>query len=212
MIACPRWRPIWRQVNVIVVAPAALAAKPATKTIPIDFAIGAIRFVRDLSRASTRPGGNLTGAAHINVEIAPKRLELLHELMSAEKVIGLLVNKTNPSVRPRVRPLYRPMSSPPESGDRIRRACTLRSGRGMLKSSRRAEHRSSAAASKAGSTVRAAPQALFRQHRPEGDIAVPKSVRQRRKRPKVPLRRPAKCVTVGGGQRPPGPRQTIDFR
>jgi putative tryptophan/tyrosine transport system substrate-binding protein len=44
----------------------------------------------------SRPGGNLTGAAHVNVETAPKRLELLHELMPAEKVLGLLVNPTNP--------------------------------------------------------------------------------------------------------------------
>ena len=87
-----------RQVNVIVAAatPAALAAKPATKTIPIVFAIGGDPVRTGLVDSLNRPGGNLTGAAHINVETAPKRLELLHELMSAEKVIGLLVNKTNP--------------------------------------------------------------------------------------------------------------------
>ena len=85
-----------RQVNVIVAAatPAALAAKPATKTIPIVFAIGGDPVRTGLVDSLNRPGGNLTGAAHINVETAPKRLELLHELMSAEKVIGLLVNKT----------------------------------------------------------------------------------------------------------------------
>ena len=89
-----------RQVNVIVAAatPAALAAKPATKTIPIVFAIGGDPVRTGLVDSLNRPGGNLTGAAHINVETAPKRLELLHELMSAEKVIGLLVNKTNPVV------------------------------------------------------------------------------------------------------------------
>ena len=87
-----------RQVSVIVAAatPAALAAKPATKTIPIVFAIGGDPVRTGLVDSLNRPGGNLTGAAHINVETAPKRLELLHELMSAEKVIGLLVNKTNP--------------------------------------------------------------------------------------------------------------------
>ena len=36
------------------------------------------------------------GAAHVNVETAPKRLELLHELVPKEKVVGLLVNPTNP--------------------------------------------------------------------------------------------------------------------
>ena len=87
-----------RQVNVIVAAatPAAVAAKPATKMIPIVFAIGGDPVRTGLVDSLSRPGGNLTGAAHINVEIVPKRLELLHELMSAEKVIGLLVNKTNP--------------------------------------------------------------------------------------------------------------------
>jgi len=87
-----------RQVNVIVAAatPAALAAKPATKTIPIVFAIGGDPVRTGLVESLNRPGGNLTGAAHVNVETAPKRLELLHELIPAEKVMGLLVNPTNP--------------------------------------------------------------------------------------------------------------------
>jgi putative ABC transport system substrate-binding protein len=44
----------------------------------------------------SRPGGNLTGAAHINVETAPKRLELLHELLPTQQIVGLLINPTNP--------------------------------------------------------------------------------------------------------------------
>jgi putative ABC transport system substrate-binding protein len=87
-----------RQVSVIVAAstPAALAAKPATKTIPIVFAIGGDPVRTGLVDSLSRPGGNVTGAAHINVETAPKRLELLHELAPAAKVMGLLVNPTNP--------------------------------------------------------------------------------------------------------------------
>jgi putative ABC transport system substrate-binding protein len=87
-----------RQVSLIVAAttPAALAAKPATSTIPIVFAIGGDPVRTGLVESLSRPGGNLTGAAHINVETAPKRLELIHELMPAEKVVGLLVNPTNP--------------------------------------------------------------------------------------------------------------------
>ena len=87
-----------RQVNVIVAAttPAALALKPATTTIPIVFAIGGDPERTGLVDRLNRPGGNLTGAAHVNVEAAPKRLELLHELMPKEKVVGLLVNPTNP--------------------------------------------------------------------------------------------------------------------
>jgi putative ABC transport system substrate-binding protein len=87
-----------RQVGVIVAAttPAALALKPATTTIPIVFAIGGDPVGAGLVDSLSRPGGNLTGAAHINVETAPKRLELLHELMPGEKVAGLLINPTNP--------------------------------------------------------------------------------------------------------------------
>jgi putative ABC transport system substrate-binding protein len=87
-----------RQVSMIVAAttPAALAAKPATSTIPIVFAIGGDPVRTGLVESLSRPGGNLTGAAHVNVETAPKRLELLHELMRAKKVVGLLVNPSNP--------------------------------------------------------------------------------------------------------------------
>jgi putative tryptophan/tyrosine transport system substrate-binding protein len=87
-----------RQVNVIVAAttPAALALKPATVTIPIVFAIGGDPVRTGLVESLSRPGGNLTGAAHINVETAPKRLELMHELMPKVKIVGLLVNPTNP--------------------------------------------------------------------------------------------------------------------
>jgi putative ABC transport system substrate-binding protein len=87
-----------RQVSVIVAAttPAALALKPATATIPIVFAIGGDPVRTGLVNSLSRPGGNLTGAAHVNVETAPKRLELLHELMPRENVVGLLVNPTNP--------------------------------------------------------------------------------------------------------------------
>jgi len=89
---------VQRQVNVIVAAttPAALALKPATATIPIVFAIGGDPVRTGLVDSLSRPGGNLTGAAHINVETAPKRLELMHELMPDQKIGGLLVNPTNP--------------------------------------------------------------------------------------------------------------------
>ena len=87
-----------RPFNVIVAAttPAALALKPATTTIPIIFAIGGDPVRTGLVESLSRPGGNLTGAAHINVEIAPKRLELMHELLPSEKIMGLLLNPTNP--------------------------------------------------------------------------------------------------------------------
>ncbi|WP_342712743.1 ABC transporter substrate-binding protein [Bradyrhizobium sp. B124] len=87
-----------RQVSVIVAVttPAALALKLATTTVPIVFAIGGDPVRTGLVDSLSRPGGNLTGAAHINVETAPKRLELMHELMPNVKIAGLLVNPTNP--------------------------------------------------------------------------------------------------------------------
>jgi putative ABC transport system substrate-binding protein len=89
---------VHRQVSLILAAttPAAIAAKPVTQTIPIVFAIGGDPVRTGLVASLSRPGGNLTGAAHINVETAPKRLELVHELMPAAKVVGLLLNPTNP--------------------------------------------------------------------------------------------------------------------
>jgi putative ABC transport system substrate-binding protein len=87
-----------RQVALIfaVATPAAMALKSAAVTIPIVFGISGDPVGTGLVESLSRPAGNFTGAAHMNVEIAPKRLELMHELMPSEKVMGLLVNPTNP--------------------------------------------------------------------------------------------------------------------
>jgi putative ABC transport system substrate-binding protein len=87
-----------RPVSVIaaVATPAALALKAATTTIPIVFGMSGDPVRTGLVESLNKPGGNVTGGAHLNIEIAPKRLELLHELLPAERRIGLLLNPTNP--------------------------------------------------------------------------------------------------------------------
>ena len=87
-----------RRVSVIIsfATPAALALKSTNTSIPIVFGISGDPVRIGLVESLNRPAGNFTGAAHMNVETAPKRLELLHELLPSEKVMGLLVNPTNP--------------------------------------------------------------------------------------------------------------------
>src|SRR6516164_68240 len=90
-----------RQVSVIAVpgsTPAAMAAKAETTTIPIVFGIAADPVQVGLVASLSRPGGNLTGVVTLNVEMAPKRLELLHELFPAAASLALLVNPTHPSL------------------------------------------------------------------------------------------------------------------
>ena len=91
---------VQRQVKVLAApgSPAALPAKAATAIIPIVFMIGSDPVQLGLVASFNRPGGNLTGFAYLNAEIAPKRLELLHDVISATKSIALLVNPANPSV------------------------------------------------------------------------------------------------------------------
>jgi putative ABC transport system substrate-binding protein len=89
-----------RRVTAIVTfasTAAAVAAKAATTTIPIIFAIAGDPIAVGLVVSLNRPGGNLTGVTSLNEELYPKRLELLHELVPTATMIALLVNPTNPN-------------------------------------------------------------------------------------------------------------------
>jgi len=91
---------VGRKVSVIA-APGdiqgALAVKAATSTIPIVFEMGGDPIALGLVTNLNHPGGHITGATSQNVEVNPKRLELLHEVMPSAAEFGLLVNPTNPA-------------------------------------------------------------------------------------------------------------------
>jgi putative ABC transport system substrate-binding protein len=94
-----------RKVDLIAAdgIPAALAAKSATSTIPIVFAVGADPVAGGLVASLARPGGNLTGVSVMTTELLPKRLELLSELVPQARVIALLVNPNNTSTEVMIR-------------------------------------------------------------------------------------------------------------
>jgi ABC-type uncharacterized transport system substrate-binding protein len=87
---------VGRKVDLIAAGgPSALAAKNATSTIPIVFTGISDPVGGGLVASLARPGGNFTGFSVINLELSPKRLELLSELVPQAKVIALLVNPNN---------------------------------------------------------------------------------------------------------------------
>jgi putative ABC transport system substrate-binding protein len=76
--------------------PAVLAAKAATSTIPIVFAMSSDPMKLGLAASYNRPGGNATGMSILNTTLEPKRLGLLRELVPGATAIGVLVNPNFP--------------------------------------------------------------------------------------------------------------------
>jgi putative ABC transport system substrate-binding protein len=90
-----------RQAAVIVAAggtPSALAAKAATASVPIVFGTGADPVAIGLVASLNRPGGNVTGVTSLSVEVGPKRLELVRELLPSATIMAVLVNPATPAL------------------------------------------------------------------------------------------------------------------
>src|SRR3984893_7836966 len=98
----PEWTAdrVPRQVAVMVAptTPSVLAAKAATKTIPIVFFTAGDPVDLGLVASLSRPDSNLTGATTLTLEVGPKWLQLMHEMVPNATSLALLINPTSPNL------------------------------------------------------------------------------------------------------------------
>jgi putative ABC transport system substrate-binding protein len=91
---------VGRRVAIIAAfgTPTVRVAKAAVGSsgIPVVFATGSNPVADGLVESLSRPGGNITGATSIGGELAPKRLELIREVVPTARLIGILINPNNP--------------------------------------------------------------------------------------------------------------------
>ena len=101
-----------RRVAVIAATstPANVIAMKATTTIPIVFTTSSDPVELGLVASLNRPGGNVTGAVTLNVEVVSKRLELLHTMVPTASMIVVLANSTNPNAETQSRTLKRQLA------------------------------------------------------------------------------------------------------
>jgi putative ABC transport system substrate-binding protein len=92
---------VQRKVSVIAATstPAAVAAKAANTAIPTIFTTSGDPVQLGLVSSLSKPGGNLTGATQLNVEVSAKRLELMHEAIPTANNFALLVNPPGPNTK-----------------------------------------------------------------------------------------------------------------
>jgi putative tryptophan/tyrosine transport system substrate-binding protein len=136
-----------RQVAVIAALggmAAALAAKAATTKTPIIFLTGTDPVQFGLVTSLSQPGGNLTGVATLTNTLAPKQLELLHEVVPAATLVVFLLNPNNPLAEPDTRVLQSaasatrqqilvlPASNDSELGDAFESLVQQRAGAALL--------------------------------------------------------------------------------
>ena len=98
---------VHRRVDVIVATttPANVIAMAATTTIPIVFTTSSDPVELGLVASLSHPGGNVTGAVTLNIEVGAKRLEILHKMASTADIIGVLVNPRRPGAADQSRSL-----------------------------------------------------------------------------------------------------------